>query len=150
MRPVLLSLLGCVLLTGLSLPAMAADGLVATRQQGMRVLQTSMERLVLLEQAPPARYQAREVAEHIFRITQVLPSLKRLFPDTQAARGGLASPAIWQLRSAFDKIFDDAEQAAENALTGARRLGKARPLVRESLAALGRSCNSCHNSFLLR
>lgn len=131
-----------------ALPA-RAQGIVELRQEGMRVLQASMDRLILLERAPPAAYRPREVLEMLFRINNVLPGLKRLFPDSRSAQGGRASPVIWQLRTAFDRQFDDAIEHADRAMELAKRLGTARQNMREELGGLARACNACHRQFLL-
>ncbi|MEQ9329484.1 MAG: cytochrome c [Rhodospirillales bacterium] len=142
--------LAAALAAGLALAAPArAQGIVELRQQGMQIMQQSMDRLIALEQAPPAAYRPREVLEMLFRINNVLPGLKRLFPNSPTARGGRASPVIWQLRTVFDGHFDEAIQHADRAMEMAKRLGTARQIMREELGGLARACNACHTQFLL-
>ena len=57
-------IIAAALAAGLALAAPArAQGVVELRQQGMQVLQQSMDMLITLESAPPAAYRPRDTPE---------------------------------------------------------------------------------------
>ncbi|MEQ8709497.1 MAG: cytochrome c [Rhodospirillales bacterium] len=130
-----------------SIPAAAQD-VVETRQQGMQLLQDSVNRLLVLESAPPAAYRPQEVAEQFYIMTEVLKSVSRLFPNSRSSRGGRASPVIWQLRRNFDRLFVEARRQADAGFVAARRMGGARPAVQAALSEIIQTCTSCHAQFL--
>tara|TARA_R110002110_G_scaffold90197_9_gene234662 strand:+ start:2615 stop:3064 length:450 start_codon:yes stop_codon:yes gene_type:complete len=126
----------------------AAQSVVETRQQGMRLLQDSVNRLLVLESADPATYRPREVAEQFYIMTEVLKSVSRLFPNSRDAQGSRASPAIWQLRRAFDRLFIEAQRQSDKGFVAARRMGGARPAVKAALSEVVQTCTTCHTQFL--
>jgi len=130
-----------------SAPA-SAQTVIEIRQQGMRVLQSAVNRLLELETAPPAAYRPNDVAEQFYIVREVLPSLNQLFPNSRSARGGRASPVIWQLRRPFDRLFVEAQRRAAEGFTAARRMGGARPAVQSALKGLTQTCATCHNQFI--
>tara|TARA_R110000787_G_scaffold16622_29_gene50983 strand:+ start:7589 stop:8038 length:450 start_codon:yes stop_codon:yes gene_type:complete len=125
-----------------------AQSVVETRQQGMQLLQNSVNRLLVLESADPAAYRPREVAEQFYIMTEVLKSVSRLFPNSRASHGGRASPVIWQLRRNFDRLFIEAQRQSDKGFVAARRMGGARPAVKAALSEVVQTCTTCHTQFL--
>ena len=139
-------LAGMVLTLGAMGLAHGADDVIAQRQALMKANGAAAKTIVQMAQGkqPYDAAAAQAAFEKIAADMKVFPTL---FPAGSDQGKTTASPAIWQDKAGFDAI---AAKLEADATAGAAAAPNGLDAIKASAAAVGGSCQSCHEKFRVK
>lgn len=134
-----------VLALAVSASAWAASeaDLVKYRQSGMKVLGGSMTQISAIVKGEVPR--EGELKAHADALAAQAKFVKAAYKDKAGGDKSHARPEIWQNWDDFSSKADDLETASA-ALAEAAGKGD-RAAVRQQVAAVGKTCKSCHDKY---
>lgn len=138
-------LAGLALSLGALTTAQAADP-VAERQALMKANAAATKTIIQMVQGkePFDAAAAQAAFEKIAADMKTFPSL---FPEGSDQGKTTASPAIWQDKAGFEAL---AAKLGADATAGAAAAAGGLDAVKASAAAIGSSCQSCHEKFRVK
>jgi len=138
-------LAGLALSLGALTVAQAADP-IAERQALMKANGAATKTIVQMVQGktPFDAAAAQAAFEKIAADMKVFPSL---FPEGSDQGKTTASPAIWQDKAGFEAL---AAKLGADAAAGAAAAAGGLDAIKASAAAIGGSCQSCHEKFRIK